>query len=96
MESRPLRMRWFLVALALLAPPGAAAQTAWGNLGGLLWSTLAPERPFEDGGHWLPDTADPATASEAVGIVYPTIQGAAGGRPGDAGRPPGGVTRGAE
>jgi len=31
------------------------------------------ERP-----HWLPDSDDPARATEALGVVYPTIRGAAG------------------
>ncbi|WP_157973464.1 hypothetical protein [Tropicimonas sp. IMCC34043] len=63
-----------LLALAGLPAGIAAAQ----DLGELMRSGLAPGRSFENGGYWLPNDIDPAAAVEAIGFVYPIIEGAAG------------------
>jgi len=53
------------------------AQDSWPNLDFLLSSTLAPGEQLALS-FWLPDSSDPALAQQAIGVVYPIIQGAAG------------------
>lgn len=66
------------VALGLsMAGTPLLAQEVWPDLDLLLGRTLAVGQQFERS-FWLPDVADPARAQQALGIVYPIIQGAAG------------------
>ena len=53
------------------------AQEGWPDLDQLLGGTLAPGEPFEVS-YWLPDSANPAQAQQAIGVVYPIIREAAG------------------
>lgn len=68
-----------LSAALCLANPGAQAQdlARWGDLHGFLVQSLAPNRMSEVF-FWLPDNPDPAQAREAIGVVYPHIEGSAG------------------
>ncbi len=65
-----------LLCVAALVRP-LAAQESWPNLDVLLGTTLAPGAQFERA-FWLPDNVDPAQATQAIGVIYPIIQGAAG------------------
>ncbi|MCA8883731.1 MAG: hypothetical protein KDA50_08300 [Rhodobacteraceae bacterium] len=64
-----------MMLLAAAAP--AAAQSAWGDLDGLLMRSLTAGTPME-GAFWLPDAPDPSTAREAIGVAYTHIPGSAG------------------
>lgn len=68
-------LRAALLALCLANP--AAAQ-GWGDLDSLLASSLAPSGGEVVGAYFLPDSADPEAATEALGVVYEVIEGAAG------------------
>ena len=68
---------WCALMVLRLWAPALDAQGRWPNLEQLLGSTLAPGAQFERS-FWLPDSADPAQAQQAIGVVYPIIQGAAG------------------
>lgn len=71
-----MRLIAALALLALWAAP-LRAQDGWPNLDQLLSATLAPGQYFERS-FWLPDSANPAQARQAIGIAYPVISGAAG------------------
>ncbi|MEM6372542.1 MAG: hypothetical protein AAF727_07160 [Pseudomonadota bacterium] len=62
---------WVMTALPV------HAQQGWPNLDLLLGSALAPGEQFERS-FWLPDSANPEQAQQAIGVIYPIIQGAAG------------------
>lgn len=70
-------MRRALALICALAGQPAFAQNGWPDLDSLLGRTLAVGAQFERS-FWLPDVADPALARQAIGVVYPIIQGAAG------------------
>ena len=71
-------MRGPLAALALcLVGTGAMAQQTWGNLDALLYAHLTSSGKAE-ASYWLPDSADPALANRAIGVVYEHIPGSAG------------------
>lgn len=73
-------MRPFLatcLCLSLALPLPVRAQQGWGDLDALLINSLAPGALLGNS-FWLPDSADPALASFALGIAYPIIEGAAG------------------
>lgn len=65
------------LTLAISAPPTTAQQSNWPDLDQLLFSTLTASGTAE-ASFWLPDQADPATATRALGIVYEHIPGSAG------------------
>jgi len=69
-------MKALALVLALLAG-SAQAQNGWPNLDALLFSTLTASGRAE-GSYWLPDQADPASATRALGVVYEHIPGSAG------------------
>ncbi len=64
-----------VLALCLATP--ATAQ-GWGDLDSLLATSLAPSGGEVVASYFLPDSPDPASATEALGVVYEVIQGAAG------------------
>lgn len=57
------------VGLVFGIGPAFAQNNGWGDLDGLLWQSLAPGRTGE-ASYWLPDNADPAVATVALGITY--------------------------
>ncbi|MCB4378919.1 hypothetical protein FZX02_00330 [Synechococcus sp. MU1644] len=65
------------LTLAICAAPTTAQQSAWPDLDRLLFSTLTASGTAE-ASFWLPDQANPATATRALGIVYEYIPGSAG------------------
>jgi hypothetical protein len=65
-----MMLRAFAAAAAVLASPAAAE-----DVGALLSRTLGADAVEYV---WLPDSADPASVTEAVGIAYLEIPGAAG------------------
>lgn len=65
------------VALNVSVTPATAQQSAWPDLDRLLFSTLTASGTAE-ASFWLPDQADPATATRALGVVYEYIPGSAG------------------
>lgn len=72
-----MRVMVLVCLLALAAARPAPAQDGWAQVPGLLAGSLS------GGGeilslYWLPDSVDPSTATEAIGIVYTVIEGAAG------------------
>lgn len=69
-------IRALVLVLATLAG-SVQAQEGWPNLDLLLGANLAPGASFERS-YWLPDSADPNAARQAIGVVYPIIVGAAG------------------
>lgn len=71
-------MRRYALAFAMcLAAPVASAQTTWGNLDALMFPYLTQSGAAE-ASFWLPDAADAAAATRALGIVYEYIPGSAG------------------
>ncbi|MEX0369527.1 MAG: hypothetical protein AB3N09_02790 [Tateyamaria sp.] len=61
----------------LTAPFAVAQQSGWPNLDQLLFGTLTASGRAE-ASFWLPDHANPATATRALGIVYEHVPGSAG------------------
>lgn len=71
-------MRIFALCLALLWPFSASAQdTGWGNLDALLLGTLSQTGSME-ASFWMPNSEDPAIATEALGVIYVHVPGSAG------------------
>lgn len=71
-------LRVLAVAVALLTGPAALAQQqGWPDLDALLFGTLTNSGRAE-ASFWLPDSADPALATRALGVVYEYIPGSAG------------------
>lgn len=66
-------MRALVALLALLATP-LQAQNGWPDLDRLLFGTLTTSGRAE-ASFWVPDQADPATATRALGIVYEAFPG---------------------
>jgi hypothetical protein len=67
-----------LAALILLSTPATAQSGAdWGDLDGVLFSTLTTSGAAE-ASYWLPNATTPDQTTEAVGVVYEHIPGSAG------------------
>jgi len=66
-----------ILALCLTLMPVPALAQGWGDLDALLTATLSPTGGNE-ASYWLPDSADPAQATQAIGILYAHIPGSAG------------------
>lgn len=64
------------IAFLILTPLSAQAQSGWGNLDVLLGQSLSGGGAV-DAALWLPDNLDPALATEALGILYVAVSGAA-------------------
>ncbi len=64
------------ILLSLLSVPAALAQD-WGNLDALIISQLT-DGATPEMAQFMPDTADPATATRALAIAYVHIPGSAG------------------
>lgn len=63
-----------LLGLGLSQPLSAQS---WPNLDQLLFSTLTSSGTAE-ASYWIPDSPDPAQATQALGVVYEYIPGSAG------------------
>lgn len=73
-----MNLRTLAVAVALLTGPAVLAQQQdWPDLDALLFGTLTNSGRAE-ASFWLPDSADPARATRALGVVYEHIPGSAG------------------
>ncbi|MEM8654908.1 MAG: hypothetical protein AAGF36_09185 [Pseudomonadota bacterium] len=66
-----------VVAAATWLTPATAQEGGWPDLDALLFSTLTASGRAE-ASFWLPDQADAATATRAVGVVYEHIPDSAG------------------
>lgn len=66
-----------LTLVLTFGPVGIGRAQGWPNLDQLLFSTLTTSGTAESS-FWLPDTPDPATATQALGVVYEYIPGSAG------------------
>ncbi|WP_189368242.1 hypothetical protein [Tateyamaria omphalii] len=67
----------FALMCAISVPPAKGQHSEWPDLDQLLFSTLTASGTAE-ASFWLPDQADPAAATRALGIVYEHIPGSAG------------------
>ncbi|AJE48571.1 hypothetical protein [Celeribacter indicus] len=74
-----MRALFSLLSLALpLALPLPLAAQDWPNLDPALFSDLAGKPEHVEASFFLPNHADPAQATEALGVVYEWIEGSAG------------------
>jgi hypothetical protein len=70
-------MTRFALAVVLILTAVRAVAQDWGDLDALILPNLTSSGSAE-ASFWLPDAADPATASIALAVVYEYIQGSAG------------------